>query len=46
MLNKPRGYVVSRDGQNAQTVYNLLPPELQRLQPVGRLDKDSSGLLL
>ena len=46
MLNKPRGYVVSRDGQGAQTVYDLLPPELQRLQPVGRLDKDSSGLLL
>ena len=46
MLNKPRGYVVSRDGQGAQTVYDLLPLELQRLQPVGRLDKDSSGLLL
>ena len=46
MLNKPRGYVVSRDGQGSKTVYDLLPPEHQRLNPVGRLDKDSSGLLL
>jgi len=46
MLNKPRGYVVSRDGQGSKTVYDLLDPEHQRLQPVGRLDKDSSGLLL
>ncbi len=46
ILNKPRGYVVSRDGQGSQTVYDLLPPEYQRLNPVGRLDKDSSGLLL
>lgn len=46
MLNKPRGYVVSRNGQGSQTVYDLLPPEYQHLNPVGRLDKDSSGLLL
>lgn len=46
MLNKPRGYVVSRDGQGSQTVYDLLPPDLHELKPVGRLDKDSSGLLL
>lgn len=46
MLNKPAGYVVSRDGQGSQTVYDLLPPEYHRLKPVGRLDKDSSGLLL
>jgi 23S rRNA pseudouridine2605 synthase len=46
MLNKPVGYVVSRDGQGSQTVYDLLPPEYHRLKPVGRLDKDSSGLLL
>lgn len=46
LLNKPRGYVVSRDGQGTQTVYDLLPPEYQQLNPVGRLDKDSSGLLL
>jgi len=46
LLNKPRGYVVSRDGQGSKTVYDLLPPEYQQLNPVGRLDKDSSGLLL
>lgn len=46
MLNKPRGYVVSRNGQGSATIYNLLPPEYHHLNPVGRLDKDSSGLLL
>lgn len=46
MLNKPRGYVVSRDGQGSATVYDLLPPDYQTLNPVGRLDKDSTGLLL
>jgi 23S rRNA pseudouridine2605 synthase len=46
MLNKPVGYVVSRDGQGSKTIYDLLPPELHHLKPVGRLDKDSSGLLL
>ncbi len=46
MLNKPPGIVVSRDGQGAETIYDLLPPEYQRLNPVGRLDKYSSGLLL
>jgi 23S rRNA pseudouridine2605 synthase len=46
MLNKPVGYVVSRAGQGAKTVYDLLPPEYQALKPIGRLDKDSEGLLL
>jgi len=46
LLNKPKGYVVSRDGQGSRTVYELLPTELAILKPVGRLDKDSSGLLL
>ena len=46
MLNKPVGYVVSRDGQGSKTIYELLPPELHHLKPIGRLDKDSSGLLL
>ncbi|HJP95955.1 MAG TPA: pseudouridine synthase [Candidatus Saccharimonadales bacterium] len=46
MLHKPAGYVVSRNGQGSKTVYELLPTELQSLKPVGRLDKDSSGLLL
>lgn len=46
ILNKPAGFVVSRDGQGAQTIYNLLPADMHQLKPIGRLDKDSSGLLL
>jgi 23S rRNA pseudouridine2605 synthase len=45
-LNKPAGFVVSRAGQGSRTIYDLLPPELRALKPIGRLDKDSSGLLL
>jgi len=46
ILNKPVGFVVSRDGQGSKTVYELLPDEYKGLKPVGRLDKDSSGLLV
>lgn len=46
ILNKPEGYVVSRDGQGAKTIYELLPDKYSALKPVGRLDKNSSGLLL
>lgn len=46
LLNKPAGYVCSRNGQGSKTVYDLLPSEYHHLNPVGRLDKDSSGLLL
>lgn len=46
LLNKPVGYICSRDGQGGKTIYDLLPVDLQSLQPVGRLDKNSSGLLL
>lgn len=47
VLNKPAGYVCSRKEQdNAPTVYNLLPVEHQTLKTVGRLDKDSSGIIL
>ena len=46
MLNKPIGYICSRAGQGGRTIYELLPEEFRRLKPVGRLDKDSSGLLL
>jgi len=46
MLNKPAGYVCSRDGQGNKTIYELLPAKYHALKPVGRLDKDSSGLLL
>jgi 23S rRNA pseudouridine2605 synthase len=46
ILNKPVDYVCSRQGQGSKTIYNLLPTELHNLKPVGRLDKNSSGLLL
>ena len=46
MLNKPVGYVCSRKGQGAPTVYSLIPLKYHHLDIVGRLDKDSAGLLL
>ena len=47
LLNKPVGYVCSKKRQgDAPTVYELLPEEFQKLKTVGRLDKDSSGLIL
>ena len=46
ILNKPVGYVCSRNGQGSRTVYELLSDDLQHLNCVGRLDKNSSGLLV
>lgn len=46
LMNKPVGYVCSRNGQGSRTIYDLLPTTLSHLKPVGRLDKDSSGILL
>lgn len=46
LFHKPVGYVCSRNGQGSQTIYELLPEKYHILQPVGRLDKDSSGLLV
>lgn len=46
VMNKPTGYVVSRDGQGSATIYDLLPKKYHALKPVGRLDKNSSGLLV
>ncbi len=46
-LNKPVGYLCSRRSQGkVPTVYSLLPENLRHLKLVGRLDKDSSGLIL
>lgn len=49
MLNKPTGYTCSRDDQG-QLVYELLPPRFMARKPalssVGRLDSDTSGLIL
>lgn len=47
VLNKPVGYVCSRAKQGkSPTIYELLPKQYQHLKPVGRLDKDSQGLML
>ncbi|HVR43078.1 MAG TPA: pseudouridine synthase [Thermoanaerobaculia bacterium] len=47
LLNKPAGILTTyRDPQKRPTVYELLPPGLGFLIPVGRLDLDTSGLLL
>jgi 23S rRNA pseudouridine2605 synthase len=46
IINKPVGYVCSRNGQGSRTIYDLLPLQFQNLKSVGRLDKNSSGLLL
>ncbi len=46
LLNKPAGYVTTAsDERGRQTVFDLLPPT-PGLHPVGRLDRDSEGLLL
>ena len=47
MFNKPRGFVSSRKRQgDTPTLYELLPKKYQTLKTVGRLDKESSGLIL
>jgi len=49
-LHKPVGYVCSRAGEEGPTIYELLPQAWDRRSPrpeaVGRLDRDTSGLLL
>jgi len=46
-LNKPVGYVCSRRQQGDHpTIYELLPDRFHKLKPVGRLDRDSSGIIL
>ena len=47
-LNKPAGYITTRKDPHAdKTVYELIPVELRDIVfPVGRLDKDSKGLLI
>ena len=47
MLNKPLGYVTTvKDEKNRKTVIDLLSSVEERIYPVGRLDADTSGLLL
>ena len=46
-FNKPAGYITTMDDEKGRkTIYDVLPKELHRLKPVGRLDKDSTGLLI
>ena len=48
MLHKPAGVLSATEDRSQPTVLDLLPPELRQrgLFPVGRLDKDTTGLLL
>jgi len=48
MMNKPAGVLSATEDKHTPTVLDLLPPELRRrgLFPAGRLDKDTTGLLL
>lgn len=48
MLNKPAGYVTARTDETQKTVMELLPKEMLSwdLHPIGRLDKETEGLLL
>jgi len=48
LLNKPVGYECSRSPKHHPSILSLLPPQLEKrgMQPVGRLDEDTSGALL
>jgi 16S rRNA pseudouridine516 synthase len=48
MLDKPAGVLTATADRSQNTVIDLLPPEIRRqgLFPVGRLDKDTTGLLI
>lgn len=46
LLYKPRGYICSRAAEQGRTVYELIREVKEPVKPVGRLDKDSEGLLL
>ena len=47
ILNKPKGYICSvLDDKGRKTVMDLMPQNVGRIYPVGRLDYDSEGLLI
>ena len=48
VLNKPQGYVSATEDQKQKTVLELVPEDLSRsgLFPAGRLDKDTTGLMI
>lgn len=46
-FHKPAGFITSADDEkDRKIIYDLLPPTMHNLKPVGRLDKDSSGLII
>lgn len=48
LMNKPKGVLTATEDKRQKTVLDLVPSELKRkkLAPVGRLDKDTTGLLM
>ena len=47
LLNKPKGVITSKsDPEKRKTVFDILPRMFRHLHPVGRLDKDTTGILL
>ena len=48
LLDKPTGILTARHDSSRETVLDLFPPEIRKrgIAPVGRLDKETSGLLL
>ena len=44
---KPAGYITTADDEKGRkTIYDILPEELHKLNPVGRLDRKSTGLII
>ena len=48
VLNKPKGYITSTEDRNQLTILNLISEEykVRNIFPVGRLDKDTTGLII
>jgi pseudouridine synthase len=47
LLNKPENMICTKsDTHNRSTIYDLIPSEFHHLDPAGRLDKDTSGLII
>lgn len=46
MLHKPAGCITAARDEKERTVMECLPPEYRKLMPIGRLDKETEGLLL
>lgn len=47
IFNKPAGYITTMsDEKGRKTIFDILPEKLKGLKPAGRLDKDSTGLLI